>query len=85
MAQGLFIVGFSVEEVRAIQNKAKELLLEGKTIMAWNDSGSSVTKEFALTVRETLDECAYALCILDPATYGRRRRVLVSRMGVIHK
>jgi len=85
MAQGLLIVGFTVEEVRAIQAKAKQLLLEGKTIMSWNDSGSSVTKEFALTVKETLDECAHALRILDPVTYGPRRRVLVSRAGVIHK
>jgi len=85
MAQGLFVIGFSIEEVRAIQAKAKQLLLEGKTIMSWNDSGSSVTKEFALTVKETLDECAHALRILDPATYGPRRRVLVSRVGVNHK
>ncbi len=33
MAKGLFIVGFTVEEVLAIQAKAKKLLLEGKTIM----------------------------------------------------
>jgi len=85
MAQGLFIVGFTVEEVRAIQAKAKQLLLEGKTIMSWNDSGSSVTKQFALTVKETLEECAHALRVLDPATYRPRRRVLVSRAGVIHK
>ena len=85
MAQGLFVVGFTVDEVQAIQAKAKALQLECKTIMSWNDSGSSVTKEFALTVKETLDECAYALRILDPATYGPRRRVLVSRAGVIHK
>lgn len=85
MAQGLFIVGFTADEVRAIQAKAKALLLEGKTIMVWNDSGSSVTKQFPITVKETLDECAYALRILDPATYGRRRRVLVSQSGVVNK
>lgn len=85
MAQGLFIVGFTVDEVLAIQTKAKQLLLEGKTIMSWNDSGSSVTKQFALTVKETLEECAYAFRILDPATYGRRRRVLVSQSGVVNK
>ena len=32
MAKGLFIVGFTVEEVLAIQAKAKKLLLEGKTV-----------------------------------------------------
>ena len=85
MAQGLFIVGFTVVEVQAIQAKAKQMLLEGKTIMSWSDSGSSVTKQFALTVKETLEECAHALRILDPATYGRRKRVLVSQAGVMHK
>jgi len=32
MAQGLFITGFSVAEILQIQ--AKEMLLEGKTLMA---------------------------------------------------
>ena len=38
MARGLFITGFNVSEVLAIQRRAKELLLEGKTIMIWNDA-----------------------------------------------
>jgi hypothetical protein len=85
MASGLFTVGFTVAEVLAIQAKAKAMLLEGKTIMSWGDSGTNVTKEFPLTVKETLGECACALRILDPATYGRRRWVAVSQSGVIHK
>ena len=44
MAKGLFIVGFSTEEVLAIQAKAKALWLEGKTIMSWSDGGG--TKAF---------------------------------------
>ena len=78
MAQGLFITGFSVAEVLQIQSKAKELLIEGKTVMAWGDSGSSVTKQFPMTVKEVLEECAYALRVLDPATYGPRRNVAQS-------
>jgi hypothetical protein len=78
MAQGLFIIGFSVAEVLQIQSKAKELLLEGKTVMAWGDSGSTVTKQFPMTVKEVLQECAYALRVLDPATYGPRRNVAQS-------
>ena len=85
MASGLFTVGFSVAEVLAIQAKAKAMLLEGKTIMSWGDSGTNVTKEFPLTVEKTLDECAYALRRLDPATFGRRRWVAVSHSGVIDK
>jgi hypothetical protein len=78
MAQGLFITGFSVAEVLQIQARAKELLIEGKTIMQWIDSGSTVTKQFPMPVKEVLEECAYALRVLDPATYGPRRNVAQS-------
>jgi len=78
MAKGLFIVGFSIKEVLKIQKRAKELLMEGKTVMAWGDSGSSVNKQFVMPVEKVLEECAYALRLLDPETYGRRRRVASS-------
>lgn len=78
MAQGLFITGFTVAEVLQIQSKAKEMLVEGKTVMQWGDSGSTVSKQFPMTVKEVLQECAYALRVLDPATYGRRRNVAQS-------
>ena len=80
MAQGLFITGFTVAEVLQIQTKAKELLMEGKTLMEWIDSGSTATKQFTMPVKEVLEECAYALRILDPQTYGPRRRVAQSRV-----
>lgn len=85
MAQGLFITGFTVAEVLQIQAKAKEMLLEGKTLMSWGDSGTSVSKQFPMTVKETLDECAHALRVLDPGTYGPRRRVAQSTIGYIPK
>jgi predicted GTPase len=78
MARGLFITGFTVAEVLAIQRRAKELLLEGKTIMNWNDADTSVSKQFAMTVSEVLDECGHALRILDPATYGKPRIAVTS-------
>ena len=80
MAQGLFITGFTVTEVLQIQSKAKEMLLEGKTLMAWGDSGSSATKQFSMPVKEVLEECAFALRTLDPQTYGQRRRVAQSQV-----
>ena len=73
MARGLFITGFTVAEVLGIQRRAKELLLEGKTVMNWNDADTSVSKQFAMPVAEVLEECAHALRILDPATYGKPR------------
>ena len=78
MARGLFITGFNVAEVLAIQRRAKELLLEGKTVMNWNDADTSVSKQFAMPVAEVLEECAHALRVLDPATYGRPRIAVTS-------
>ena len=71
MARGLFITGFTVAEVLTIQQKAKSLLMEGKTIMNWNDAETSVSKQFTMPVDQVLEECGYALRVLDPQTYGR--------------
>ena len=78
MARGLFIVGFTVSEVLAIQRRAKEFLIEGKTIMNWNDADTSVAKQFTMPVDQVLEECAHALRVLDPSTYGRARTVAAS-------
>ena len=78
MARGLFIIGFTVSEVLAIQQRAKEFLLEGKTIMNWNDADTSVAKQFTMPIDQVLEECAHALRVLDPATYGRPRNVAAS-------
>ena len=78
MARGLFITGFTVAEVLTIQQRAKSLLMEGKTIMNWNDAETSVSKQFTMPVDQVLEECAYALKVLDPQTYGRPRTVSAS-------
>jgi hypothetical protein len=72
MAQGLFVTGFTVAEVQAIQARAKALVLEGKTIMESGAGSLTGKKEFTMPVREVLEECAYALKELAPETYGRR-------------
>ena len=56
MARGLFITGFTISEVLAIQQRAKELLLEGKTIMNWNDAETSVSKQFTMPVDQVLED-----------------------------
>jgi hypothetical protein len=78
MARGLFIAGFTISEVLAIQQRAKGFLIEGKTLMTWNEAGSSATKQFTMPVDQVLEECAHALRILDPATYGKPRTVAAS-------
>ena len=85
MAQGLFVVGFTTEEVEAILAKAKTFLLEGKTLMEWGESGSSATKQFTMPVKDVLLECAHALPILDPENDTRRRNVGTSVVGFVHK
>jgi hypothetical protein len=81
MAKGLFTVGFTVSEILEIQSRAKSLLLEGKTLMSWSDSGSSVSKQFPMTVKETLEECMFALQKLQPEVYGSPRKVSQSFVG----
>lgn len=72
MAKGLFI-NFTKEEVLAIQATAKALLLQGKTIMNYADSGTSAGKQFTMPIDQVLDECNYALLTLDPEnTQGAR-------------
>ena len=78
MARGLFTTGFTVAEVLAIQRRAKEMLLEGKTILNWNDADTSVSKQFVLPVDQVLDECGHALRVLDPSTYGKPRIAVTS-------
>ena len=86
MAKGLFVTGFTAAEVVQIQAKAKELLMEGKTLMSWGESGSTASKQFAMPVADVLAECAHALPILDPATFGRPpRRVGRTLVGNIPK
>lgn len=70
MAEGLFIVGFTKAEVLAIQAKAKEQLIAGKTLMEWDAGDTRVKKEQAMPIRDVLRECAYALQAIEPETYG---------------
>jgi len=60
-AKGLFTRGFTKTEAERIQTTAKKMLLEGKTLMSWNDGSTSVSKQFAMPVADVLEECAYAL------------------------
>lgn len=79
MARGLFVTGFTKQEVLDIQTAAKALVLEGKTIMNWNDAETSAANQFVMPVDEVLEECAHALKILDPDTYGKKRIVGISK------
>jgi hypothetical protein len=75
MANGIFI-GLAESDILAIRDKAVAMLKEGKTIMSYSDTGTSVSKQFAMPVKEVMAECKMALQALDPATYGSRRTVI---------
>lgn len=81
MPKGLFITGFTVAEVLAIQTKAKTMLTEGKTVMSWSAGDASGSKQFTMPIDEVLMECRLALRTLDPNTYGRRITKTVARFN----
>ena len=75
MASGIFI-GLTQDELLAIKDKAVAMITEGKTLMSYSDSGSSATKQFAMSPKEMLNEAMFALSRLDRQTYGIRRTVV---------
>lgn len=69
MAEGIF-VGLPRETLIRIQERAIELILEGKTIMSWSDGVTSSSMQFSLAPKEMLDEAGYALARLDGRVRG---------------
>lgn len=74
-ASGIFI-GLAESDILAIRDKAVAMLKEGKTIMSYSDTGTSVSKQFTMPVKEVLAECKMALQQLDPDTYGKRTTII---------
>lgn len=68
---------FDICDILEIVAKAKELLKQGKTMMEYADSGTSVVKEFPMDISTVLVEARYALMVKDPQTYGKVDRVRV--------
>ena len=75
-ATGCFLI-LSQARIEAIADKAASLLMEGKTMMEYSDSGTSVTKKFPMDIHTVLIECRYALQIQCPGEYGSIDRVRV--------
>ena len=73
---GCFLI-LNQSQIEAIRDKAAAMLVEGKTMMSYADSGTSVTKSFPMEVKDVLVECRYALQIKDPNQYGARDVVRV--------
>jgi len=75
-ATGCFLI-LTQSRIEAIADRAATLLTEGKTMMSYSDSGTSVSKSFPMDIQQTLIECRYALQIKDPNQYGSIDRVRV--------
>ena len=68
----------TVPQLEAIRDKAASLLLEGKTIMEYSDSGTSVSKQWPIQIDQVLMEVRYALQTKQPDIYGPVERVRVA-------
>lgn len=73
---GLFI-GLTEDELLAIRAKAVAAITQGLNIMSYSDSGSSVSKQWALAPKDMLAEANYALYLFDPQQYSTLRRTSV--------
>jgi hypothetical protein len=71
-ATGILIdVGCTEEEVLALRSAAKTELLNGGTRpIEWKTNNSSAKLTFPFSAQELIDECKYALSVLNPTTYG---------------
>ena len=63
--------------IEAMRDQAANMILQGKTMMSYTDSGTQVNKQFPMDPQAVLVECRYALQILDPIQYGNRDVVRV--------
>jgi len=69
VASGIF-ADFTAAQVLEIRTQARALVTEGKTLMTWSSGNTATGKQFAMPVKEVLEECRYALRKIDPDTYG---------------
>lgn len=75
MAQGIF-VGLSESDLLDIRATAVADIKAGRVITSYSDSGTSVSKQYAMPPKEMLMEATYALRQLDPDTYGASVKVI---------
>ena len=73
MASGLFI-GLEEGELLTIRKTAIEGITKGLNVVSYSDSGSSVTKSWALKPEVMLAEANYGLYMLDPQQYASLQR-----------
>ena len=78
MAAPDYTIGFTREEVEEILATQKAELK--RTLAAWSESGSTVTKRRIDEIHAIIEACQIALKKLAPEIYGRPKRVDVSEV-----
>ena len=73
MAAPDYSIGFTREEVEEILAAQKAELK--RTLAAWSESGSTVTKRRIDEIHAIIEACQIALKKLAPEVYGKRGRV----------
>ena len=77
--QGVFLI-FEICDIKDIVAAALVLLKQGKTMMEYAESGTSVVKGVPMDIKTVVVEARYALMVKDPQTYGSIDRVRVINM-----
>ena len=79
MANSGLLIGLTEDELLAIKAKAVSAITQGLAVVSYSDSGSSVTKSWALKPDVMLANANEALYLLDPQQYSAlRRRSVIS-------
>jgi hypothetical protein len=81
--KGIFLVGFTEAEILQILDQAKQMLIEGKTIMSYGAEGTSVSKSVFAGMRpdQVMLECQHALRKINPASYPPPKRFVQANLG----
>ena len=75
-----YSIGFTREEVEEILAAQKAELK--RTLAAWSESGSSVSKRRVDEIHAIIEACQRALRKIAPEVYGKSRRVATSEVAV---
>ncbi len=74
-----YSIGFTLAEVEEILAAQKAELK--RTLAAWSESGSSVSKRRVDEIHAIIEACQRALRKLAPEVYGKARRVATSEVA----
>lgn len=79
MATSGIFIGLEESDLLEIRATAVAAFKKGLNMVSYSDSGSSVSKQWAMPPKDMLAEVNYALYLLDPLQYAAlKRRSVIS-------